>query len=396
MTKGTSILVVDDDEFQRELIATQLLALGWHDVIFADSGQHALDQYDACRHEIALIISDLSMPDMDGLILMRHLAQRKIDAPLVLVSGVTEEILNSAASLAGAHGLRLLGVLPKPSTAADLRSLLDKLHTLKPQRKSTPQAVLTPQRLSDALSHGEIVPWYQPKIDVQTGRAVGVEALARWPMPDGSMVGPGEFVPLIESAGLADVLFLTLTEQVVKDMVRWQQRGIAIKAAINLSMDSAMNLSMPEQLLQVVTVNGLTPGDLVIEVTESRLMVERSVAMESLTRMSLMGFTLSIDDFGTGYSSLVQLIDLPFRELKIDGSFVQRASQEHKAQTILRIAASLGVNLHMGVVAEGVETAEQLEFIRACGCATVQGYFLARPMPFAACTDWLAGRRAAP
>jgi EAL domain-containing protein (putative c-di-GMP-specific phosphodiesterase class I) len=102
-----------------------------------------------------------------------------------------------------------------------------------------------------------------------------------------------------------------------------------------------------------------------------------------------MGFKLSIDDFGTGYSSLVQLVDLPFRELKIDGSFVQRSILEEKARTILRIAATLGSNLKMAVTAEGVETAEQLQYVRECGCDTVQGYFFARPMPFEACTQWL-------
>ncbi|NCN23842.1 MAG: EAL domain-containing protein, partial [Gallionella sp.] len=102
---------------------------------------------------------------------------------------------------------------------------------------------------------------------------------------------------------------------------------------------------------------------------------------------------LSIDDFGTGYSSLVQLIDLPFKELKIDGSFVQRAGHELKAQTVLRIATLLGSNLGLDVVAEGVETPEQLEFLRDCGCTRVQGYYFAKPMPIDACTAWLNAHR---
>ena len=132
--------------------------------------------------------------------------------------------------------------------------------------------------------------------------------------------------------------------------------------------------------------------DLVIEVTESRLMVQRSLAMETLTRLSMMGFVLSIDDFGTGYSSLVQLVDLPFKELKIDGSFVQRALAERKAEAVARISITIGVNLGMRVVAEGVETEAQMNFLRSCGGTIVQGYHLARPMPVAACTDWLRGR----
>jgi EAL domain-containing protein (putative c-di-GMP-specific phosphodiesterase class I) len=203
------------------------------------------------------------------------------------------------------------------------------------------------------------------------------------------MVGPGQFIPAIENAGLADQLFYGISRHVIAAVKKWRAQGIDLKAAINLSMDTALNLDMPERLHALVRDGGLQPRDFIIEVTESRLMVERSLAMESLTRLSLMGFKLSIDDFGTGYSSLVQLIDLPFRELKIDGSFVQRASLEDKAKTILRISASLGNNLNMDVTAEGVETLEQLNYVRDCGCDTVQGYYFAPPMPFDACTQWL-------
>ncbi len=389
---STTILIVDDDEFQRELIGMQLQGLGWSDLIFADCGEAALAQYDAHRTDVRVIISDLSMPDMDGLILMRHLAHRKVEAAIVLVSGVSEEILNSAAGLASAHGLQLLGVLPKPSSSEHLRALLDKMQAGTKRSQVVHGVALTTERLQLALESKEILPWYQPKVDVATGRPFGVEALARWPLPDGSMIGPGEFVPLIEQCGLADALFMSMLEQVTCDVMCWQPSGMQLKVSVNLSMDCALNLDLPEQVLRMVVGRGLQPHDFVIEVTESRLMVERSVAMESLTRLSLMGFHLSIDDFGTGYSSLVQLVDLPFKELKIDGSFVQRAEQDLKARTILRIATSLGLNLGMGVVAEGVETSEQLQLVRDCGCASVQGYYFAKPMPFKTCSQWFDER----
>jgi len=252
---------------------------------------------------------------------------------------------------------------------------------------------LSPERLRLALANNEFLPWYQPKVHAHTGIAEAVEALARWPRAGGGSVGPNQFIPAIENAGLADELFYAIARQVIRAVKQWRGQGLALKAAINLSMDSALNLDMPEQLQALVRAGGLQPRDFIIEVTESRLMVERSLAMESLTRLSLMGFKLSIDDFGTGYSSLVQLIDLPFSELKIDGSFVRRASQEEKAKTILRIAALLGQNLKMDVTAEGVETLEQLEQVRDYGCSTVQGYYFAKPMPFDACSQWLVAQQ---
>jgi EAL domain-containing protein (putative c-di-GMP-specific phosphodiesterase class I) len=265
------------------------------------------------------------------------------------------------------------------------------LDTPSASRQRKQAAALSPERLGDALKRGEFVPWYQPKINATTGRSQAVESLARWPesASEGVMVGPGHFIPAIESANLADALFYSMASQVIADMTRWREQGLEIKAALNLSMDSALNLDMPEVLHQLVLDSGLQAHDFLIEVTESRLMVQRSLAMESLTRLSLMGFKLSIDDFGTGYSSLVQLVDLPFRELKIDGSFVQRSILEEKARTILRIAATLGSNLKMTVTAEGVETAAQFQYVKDCGCDTVQGYFFARPMSFDACTQWL-------
>lgn len=386
---GSSILVVDDDHFQQELIGQQLRNLGWTKLLMADSGDAALQLYDAHRGDICLVISDLSMPDMDGLVLMRHFAKRNLDAALILISGVSDEILNSAAGLASAHHLHLLGVLSKPNTPEMLSTLMAKMDRPTRNRNNADDNALSAERLRQALDNNEFIAWYQPKVSAQTGAVEAVEALARWPMAGGGMVGPGQFIPAIESAGLADALFYAVARHVIHAMQGWREKGLDLKAAINLSMDTALNLEMPGQLHSLVRESGLQPRDFIIEVTESRLMVERSLAMESLTRLSLMGFKLSIDDFGTGYSSLVQLIDLPFRELKIDGSFVQRASQEDKAKTILRISALLGQNLNMDVTAEGVETREQLDYVRDCGCATVQGYYFAAPMPLEACTQWL-------
>jgi EAL domain-containing protein (putative c-di-GMP-specific phosphodiesterase class I) len=331
---------------------------------------------------------------MDGPVLLRHLAQRKFTGGVVLLSGVDEEILSSAAGLARAHGLDVLGVLGKPSSLRQLQDLLECLSPpALPARARHLDESLSFESLTAALNNKEFVPWYQPKLDIRDQSVNSAEALARWRNAAGVMIGPGQFIPAMEACELVDALFFAMASQVAADLVAWRNQGLTLKVAINMSMDTAHNLEVPERLFDIINSAGLQPSDLIIEVTESRLMVERSLAMETLTRLSMMGFMLSIDDFGTGYSSLVQLIDLPFRELKIDGGFVRRAGDERKAQAILRISVQIGLNLGMDVIAEGVETDAQLEFVRNSGGHIVQGYKIARPMPFADCTQWLTQTR---
>ncbi len=394
MTVNASmILVVDDDEFQRDLISLQLASLGWEQVLLAASGEEALALFDQHGPAIGAIISDLSMPGMDGLVLMRHLAQRGCRAAIILLSGMQHEILDSASGLADAHGLNILDCLSKPCKPERLRELLANLPTLDAHPEHAAAQCVTSRRLASALAAGEFVPWYQPQVDLRGGNTVGVEALARWPNEAGGSIGPTAFVPALEAAGLVDELFFAMARQVAHDLARWRALHIPIRAAINMSMTTAHNLALPDRLGQLVDDAGMRASDFVIELTESQLMVERTVALETLTRLSMMGFVLSVDDFGTGFSSLVQLIDLPFRELKIDGSFVQRADRESKANAVLRIAILLGVNLDLEVIAEGVETDAQLEFVRACGGTTIQGNHIARPMSFPDCSEWLSKAR---
>ena len=166
MTNQT-ILLVDDDELQLSLLGMQLANLGYDDVIVASGGVEALAQFERYGAKIDTIVSDLAMPDMDGLVLMRHLAQRGFAASFILLSGATDEILTSAAGLAQAHHLDLLGVLSKPCATEQLRAMLAKRRhgrtSLSAQRIGE---VLTPPRLVEALAAGEFVPWYQPKVDM--------------------------------------------------------------------------------------------------------------------------------------------------------------------------------------------------------------------------------------
>ncbi len=390
------ILLVDDDPLELEIIADDLVNLGVRRVLTAMSGVDALELIKR-GEPITTLMTDVCMPNMDGPQFLRQLAETGCAIRVVLVSGVSKDILYSISTLGRSHGLNVMGFIHKPVQPEALRALL-----VGPEGAAArshqgaacePELDLSVPRLLQAIERREIHPWYQPKVDSAQLRVVGVEALARWRFPDGGLVSPGRFIPVVEAAGLSDALFFGMLEQVLADMQRWHAAGRIFKASVNLSMDCAFQLDLPEKLQELLKKYAVPTKQIVIEVTESRLMADKATAMETLTRLSLMGFILSIDDFGTGYSSLSQVAALPFGELKLDLSFVQQAGRDIKADAILQSTVTLGRSLGMEVVAEGVETFEQLDILRNFGAPVVQGFLIARPMPANQFEGWLANWR---
>jgi EAL domain-containing protein (putative c-di-GMP-specific phosphodiesterase class I)/DNA-binding NarL/FixJ family response regulator len=387
------VLVVDDDPLLLDIVAEQLDSLGVETVRTCEHAEEALA---LLRQGLRVhtLITDLAMPDVDGPRFLHALADLPggFTGRILLISGTRPDILLSIEQLGQALGLRMGGTLRKPVGLEELGHLLSQqAHAVRaPARTSSAPNLIEPDRLHAALQAREILPWYQPKFDCAGLRVVGVEALARWPQPQGQMISPARFVPVIESQGWSWELFVLMLDQVLADLRGWLDRGWPLKAAVNLSMDCTHRLDLPEQIARRAADAGVPLDRLLLEVTESGLMADRRASLETLTRLSLMGVGLSIDDFGTGYSSIAQLGDVPFTELKIDGSFVQRLGRDSKADRILQSTVGLGHGLGMTVVAEGVEQYAQLRGLRLMGASVVQGYLLARPMSAAALATWLA------
>ncbi len=391
------VLVVDDDEMILEILSDQIESLGVGTVQTATSAEEALTLLGR-GEAVTTLISDLSMPGMDGPSFLHQLADMGCPARIILISGARPDILQSIGELGRSLGLRMVGYLGKPVMPDALRVVLQRATaSTRPAapagRAPAPVLAMGAERLRTALESREICPWYQPKVDTDHLHVVGVEALARWALPDGTMISPGEFVPVIEREGLSLPLFYCMLDQVLADQRRWLAAGWPIKASVNLSMDCTHDLALPDEIERRMAAAGIPPSLLVIEVTESRLMADRTSSMETLTRLSLKGYTLSIDDFGTGYSSLAQLADLPFGELKIDAHFIKRTGQDIKADTILQTTVTFGRGLGMEVVAEGVEHYTQLDQLRRFATHVVQGYLIAKPMPATRLEHWLRAWR---
>jgi diguanylate cyclase len=230
------------------------------------------------------------------------------------------------------------------------------------------------------MDEAELVLHYQPKVDLQTGKVKGVEALARWNHPERGLISPDEFIPLAERSNLLRPMTVYLLDTALRQCNAWRARGLDVSIAVNLSMQNLLDLRLPNDIARLLTSWRLPPGSLELEITESTIMSDHRRAMSILTRLNKMGVTLSIDDFGTGYSSLAYLQELPVSAVKIDKSFVLTMDQDPGNATIVQSTIDLGHNLGLKVIAEGVETERIYGDLAKMGCDYAQGYFLSKPL----------------
>ena len=244
--------------------------------------------------------------------------------------------------------------------------------------------------LRHALERNEFELVYQPQLDISTSRIVGVEALLRWRPHGKPMVMPGEFIPIIEETGLIIPVGEWVLRTACAQQVAWKNAGLPeIRMSVNLSASQFKQKNLEQMVLRVLSDTGCRASFLDLEITESAVMENPEIASATLTNLARMGVQLSIDDFGTGYSSLSYLKRFPIHTLKIDRSFVQDITTNASDAAISRTVIALAQGLRLNVVAEGVETAEQLNFLRQQECVLMQGYFFSKPLPPDQCRELL-------
>ena len=245
--------------------------------------------------------------------------------------------------------------------------------------------------LRRALERKEFLLYYQPQIDVRTGTIVGMEALIRWQHPVRGLVSPADFIPLAEETGLIIPIGAWVLQTACAQNKAWQAAGLTpIPVSVNLSSRQFRQRDLVEAITEAVDTSGLEPGHLVLEITESVIMQEQEASSAMLRQLTTKGLRLAMDDFGTGYSSLGNLKRLPIYAIKIDRSFVMDITTDPDDAAITKAVIAMGHNLNLKVIAEGVETEEQLAFLYERGCHTIQGYLISRPMPVKEASDILA------
>lgn len=400
------LLILDDDPAIGQTI--RLIAEGCGmEVRFTVEPAEFFDWFE--QWDPTHVVLDLVMPDMDGVEVLAELAQRGCASSIIVSSGVGGRVLDAAGRCADEHGLVLTGVLPKPFTPAALRELLARGASRTPSGNSDAARVGFQPRADDvrlALARGELFVVYQPKIVCATKALAGFEALIRWRHPEHGLIAPDRFIPLAERHDLID----ELTDQLLDHALAWfgatfptqpdpdhpdaPAHAPRVALSLNMSARTLRNSDLVERIVERCVGGRIDPRALVFELTETSAMEDPVASLELLTRMRMRGFQLSIDDFGTGFSSMLQLVRLPFSEIKIDKSFVASATRSQESRAVVKSVVDLGHSLGLKATAEGVEDQATFEYLLRIGCDLAQGYWFGRPMSVSEVAEWMAKRRA--
>ena len=296
-----------------------------------------------------------------------------------------------------------IGIALYPQHGQEAKTLLQKadvaMYYSKEQRRGfeiydagkdqcNPRRLALMPELRKAIQKSELEVYYQPQASIQDRSLLGVEALLRWRHPEHGFVPPDEFVPMAEHTGLIRPLTLFVLRKAMQQCLTWHQAGIKLTLAVNLSVRNLLDLAFPLDVARLLKETGFDPRYLTLEITESCIMADPGRMLTELKRLDALGVTLSIDDFGTGYSSLSYLSRLPVREVKIDRSFVMHMTEDDNDAVIVQSIIDLGRNLHLQVVAEGIEDATTWQRLSDMGCDIAQGYYLGRPQPAAQLEQW--------
>ncbi len=335
--------------------------------------------------EFTVILTDIGVAEHAALVSRKIL--QKFKAPFEIGKQVIYLGVSIGISIYPEHGTTVNALVRNADTAmyrAKARGRGTFEYYSKELTDKAFQRVLLETSLHDTVANKELVLFYQPQFELTTGKLCGLEALVRWPKDGMGFVPPSAFVPLAEETGIIFPMGSWILEEACQQMKSWLDAGVLspdTTVSVNISGKQFDKGDLLQTVQHVLELTGLPPENLELEITESTMMLSMEATARTLSEFRDIGVKIAIDDFGTGYSSLNYLKQLPLTRLKIDQSFISDLPQDRHDVAITRTIISLGNNLSLDVLAEGVESQEQLDFLKAEGCCSVQGYLFSRPLP---------------
>jgi EAL domain-containing protein (putative c-di-GMP-specific phosphodiesterase class I)/ActR/RegA family two-component response regulator len=372
--KPCSILIVEDHPFQHLYLQNLFSELGDFDLACAKDGEEALDCLK--QRDFDLVLTDLLMPGMDGVQFIQGLAAQRSRPALAIMSAASRRMLMGASLVASNLQVKVIGLISKPVNAAALRCLIDQLQALRQSVPAASHPGIDRQSICNALDNGELQAWFQPKKALNNGRIVAAEALVRWNHPEHGTLLPGVFLPALIAFGLEEPLLWCVLKQAIAAQATWREQGYDIPVSVNLPTHLLNSHDLPDRILAFVLAHQGLPARICFELMECSVPDDISNFYAGACRLRIKGFGLSQDDFGKGYSSYMNLVSAPFTELKIDRALVQGCNANAELAQALTSIVSLGRQLGLTVVAEGVETAQELALLRKIDCTQVQGFLI--------------------
>lgn len=385
------ILVLEDHDFQRAFTVAELRALGYTEIFEAGDGAQALEVLEK-KGAIDIAICDLQMEGMDGIDFLYQIAKSKLVKGVVISSSLRLELRRSVQKIVPLLGFQLLGDIGKPFDSDQLKQLLDKYKYEKYKAAMLSAVELpleTEEEVIRAFNAQEIVHYYQPKFDLQTGEVTGAEVLARWIHAKRGVILPAAFLPTIERCGLMEDFFFKQLKLSLELQKKTIKQGRNINLSLNLYRGILANPDLHARIQSCIGDHKVPYSSVTFELVGSDALDIDPVTHRNLLRLRMLGCKLSADGFGSDHLSLQHLCELPLTEIKIGPDFIADLDTDPRCHDIIRNILALGASLGMSVVVEGIETQEQRQQLLELGCTLGQGYYYARPMCGADFLRWL-------
>lgn len=335
-------------------------------------GAHALHALlDMRQPTLAVLAVDGS--EADGLKMLQILSEHEVRPATLLVGNQDERVLTGVQRIAAARGMSVIAARRRPLIESDVEQLLLE-HVISP-------LPIRKAELEQAIAEQEFLLLYQPKVSLETNlQIIGTEALVRWRHPSRGMLLPRHFLAAVEEHGMLTPLTDVVITEAIRQTGVWNSRGLHLQIAINLSSRLVKDRAFPDRLSALLREQELAPAQVMLDVTETAGAHDRDLILDVFTRLRVLGLDLSLDNFGTGLSSLSELYRMPFSEIKIDRRMLEDVTHDSDAELVVRAVVKLAHDLRLKVCAEGVETAQTLEFIRSAGFDSAQGRLFSEPV----------------